>query len=327
MAMLSIFSCASEPSVSPAVPLVPSSDIAPAVQPSVQSVSDPAASVDPSNTKVHAAINKASAQNQPSAKVIMPNQASLTDSCKKQLKQFKSYVRTDEYLDKACEQAKVLDSCTSVDGVPIFHVDKSTNDKGAKNILVFSLIHGDETPAGTVGRFWIERLNKISPRNNWRVIPVLNPDGVRLKTRTNANKIDLNRNFPTKDWEINAVDYWKKQTGGQVRKYPGTEPASEPELKCAMKHLETYNPDFVVSIHTPLNVLDFDGPRVTSPNFDYLPWRSLGHYPGSLGRYMWFERKVPTLTAEFKAASPPNEKIIERLQDVIGSLVKLDQFK
>ncbi|MCK6594995.1 MAG: hypothetical protein L6Q33_07345, partial [Bacteriovoracaceae bacterium] len=34
--------------------------------------------------------------------------------------------------------------------------------------------------------------------------------------------------------------------------------------------------------------------------FKSLPWRKLGTFTGSLGRYMWDERNVPVLTVEIK---------------------------
>jgi hypothetical protein len=230
----------------------------------------------------------------------------------------------DALLQKACEKIKTDDACVSVDGRPIFHYEKFASNADAKKILVFSLIHGDETPAGAVGRYWMERLESFDPRNSWRVVPVLNPDGVQKKTRTNANNIDLNRNFPTKDWDELAKTYWKKQTSANPRRFPGDAAGSEPEVKCALKHIEDFKPDFIVSIHTPLKVLDFDGPKVTFPKYDYLPWKSLGHFPGSLGRYMWFERQTPVLTTELKEDLPATLSPLEKLQDVIGTLVKIE---
>lgn len=168
-------------------------------------------------------------------------------------------------LNSACQKVQILDSCQSVQGVPIFHFDKLGSHKSKQRILVFSLIHGDETPAGSVGRFWLERLESIDPRNTWRVVPILNPDGVLLKTRTNANKVDINRNFPTKDWTEKAESYWKKDSHANPRRFPGKTAASEPETQCALKHIEDFKPDMIVSIHTPLKVLDFDGPKVSPP--------------------------------------------------------------
>ncbi len=258
---------------------------------------------------------------QPSA---IPAVINIEEACVQELKGFPGPF-DEKILRAACKQAKLDPICLSVEGKPIFHYDKAgVQNGGGKKILVISVIHGDERPAGSVSRFWLERLHTIEPRNSWRVIPVLNPDGVKYKTRTNANKIDINRNFPTRDWDENAVKYWKTSTSSNPRRFPGEQPGSEPETKCALKLMEEFRPDFIVSIHTPLNVLDFDGPKVKPPAFDYLPWKSLGHFPGSLGRYMWSERKTPVLTAELKSGMPASYQPFEKLQDVIGTLVKLE---
>ena len=261
-------------------------------------------------------------ETQPSA-TVDESKLILKDICLQQLQVFKGK-NNDLMLTKACAEAKKLEACQSAQGRSIFHYDKSSAIIDAKRILVFSLIHGDESDAGTVARYWMERLYEINPRNNWRVVPVLNPDGVLLKTRTNANKIDLNRNFPTKDWDEKAVHFWQVQTKSNPRRFPGSAAASESETKCALQHIEDYKPHFVVSIHTPLNVLDYDGPQVKKPNYSYLPWHSLGHFPGSLGRFMWFERHVPVLTLELKDHMPDSYAPLEKLHDVIGQLVKYE---
>lgn len=249
----------------------------------------------------------------------------LKSFCIDSLKGYRSYAEGSDYLAKACEGAQQLVECESVDKTPIYHVNRTGDRKGNKNILVFSLIHGDETHAGAAARFWMERLQKFDPRNNWRIVPVLNPDGVKLHTRTNANKIDLNRNFPTKDWDTSAVSHWRSSTKSNPRRFPGNAGGSEPETKCAVKHIEDFRPDFVISIHTPLKVLDFDGPRLMRPpRYDYLPWKALGHYPGSLGRFLWYERKVPTLTMELREDLPKTGVVFEQIQDIIGTLVLLD---
>lgn len=247
----------------------------------------------------------------------------LSDLCFASLNGFPGQTKS-QILRSACKRVEQLTLCQSVSNTPIYHYDKIGKSEKPKKILAFSLIHGDETPAGSVGRFWMERLEEIDPRNTWRVIPILNPDGVKAKTRYNANKIDLNRNFPTKDWDELAEKYWRLHSQASPRRFPGNKAASEPEVSCALKHIEEFKPDFIISIHTPLNVLDFDGPKVSPPKFSYLPWKSLGHFPGSLGRYMWFERQVPVLTMELKDQLPNSNGPFESLQDLIGTLVKYD---
>jgi hypothetical protein len=88
-----------------------------------------------------------------------------------------------------------------------------------------------------------------------------------------------------------------------------------------MKHLADFKPDLVISVHTPLGVLDFDGPKVSSPGYKPLPWLALGNYPGSLGRFMWRDRKVPVLTIELKGpAGVQKLEHFDLLQDISGTI-------
>ncbi len=245
----------------------------------------------------------------------------LSDFCERELLEFPGPYEKDQ-LKAACDKIQVLDDCESVNGDPIFHYDKvGKNGEKSKRVFAMSLIHGDEGPAGSVTRAWMTRLENLDPRNTWRVIPIVNPDGVKLKTRMNANRVDLNRNFPSHDWDRVALNYWKKRQHSDPRRYPGPSSASEVETRCIMKHLEEFKPDFIISIHTPLGVLDFDGPKVPNPNFSPLPWLSLGNFPGSLGRYMWVDRKVPVLTIELKGRDGLRRlEQFDRLQDITGTI-------
>jgi hypothetical protein len=227
-------------------------------------------------------------------------------------------------IETICSQISQISSCATVKGEPIFHWEKAGDpkEKSSQKILVLSLIHGDEPESASVSAAWMERLSAIQPRNSWRVIPIMNPDSWDLKTRTNANGVDVNRNFPSKDWDELALKYWKEKAASNDRRFPGTAAASEPETKCAMKHIEEFKPDFIISIHTPLGVLDFDGPKVPAPKFGPLPWVALGNYPGSLGRYMWKDRSVPVLTVELKNDKNTTKSLeqFDKLQDITGTV-------
>lgn len=225
-------------------------------------------------------------------------------------------------VQKACETVATLgDACKSVEGRPIYHYDKLSTKADPRNILVFSLVHGDELTAGSVARAWMERLTDIDPRNNWRIVPVQNPDGWRKKTRVNANGVDVNRNFPTKDWDDGALKYWETKTKKDPRRFPGHTANSEPETRCAVEHINAYKPDLILSIHNPYGVLDFDGPKISFPKYPHIPWKSLGNYPGSLGRYMWVDQSKPTLTIELHSHGVEKDlERFDRLQDITGDL-------
>ncbi len=246
--------------------------------------------------------------------------SAVEQACRTELKAIPGAFNYDE-IDAVCKGAKQLESCTSDQGRPIFHFEKTGSTSKGKKILAMSLIHGDERPSGSVTRAWLSRLGKIDPRNSWRVIPVANPDGFHTDTRMNAKGVDLNRNFPTKEWEAAALKSWKTTTKSDPRRYPGASAASETETKCLLKHFEDFKPDFIISIHTPIGVLDFDGPPVRVPKNSPLPWTPLGNFPGSLGRYMWKDNNIPVLTIELKGnAGVAKLEQLDQLQDISGSL-------
>lgn len=75
------------------------------------------------------------------------------------------------------------------------------------NAFILGGFHGDE-PEGVyaVEHFMQESFFKTSCAADFNVyfLPCLNPDGKAAKTRVNANKVDLNRNYPTKNFEKTA---------------------------------------------------------------------------------------------------------------------------
>ncbi|PIT98743.1 MAG: hypothetical protein COT74_13675 [Bdellovibrionales bacterium CG10_big_fil_rev_8_21_14_0_10_45_34] len=222
-------------------------------------------------------------------------------------------------INAICETVRLLSDCESAEGRPIFHMDEKGIHKKGKRILVMGYVHGDEHESGLVARSWMARLLEIESRNTWRVIPVLNPDGRRLNTRTNARKVDINRNFPSSDWNDLALKYWKSKAHSSQRRYPGPTAASEPETRCAIHQIRDFKPDLIIAIHTPLGVLDFDGPKLAFPKYTNLPWIRLGHFPGSLGRYMWKDHKTPVMTIELKPNQSERElSKLDDLQDLSG---------
>jgi hypothetical protein len=235
-------------------------------------------------------------------------------------------------VQSICKRANLqAGGYSSRDQQPIYHFEKVGKTMQGKRILVFSLVHGDEGPSGAVTRYWLKRLQKIDSRNTWRIIPIMNPDGLTAKTRTNGRGVDLNRNMPTTNWKSLAHSFWKLMGKSSKRRFPGEAAGSEQEVQCMMGHIDAFRPDFIISVHTPYGVLDFDGPKTNVTRklkFQNLPWKRMGHYPGSLGRYAWHERKIPVLTIELKGNefNQPDSYLSE-LQDVAGTMAIIGQSK
>ena len=176
-------------------------------------------------------------------------------------------------------------------------------------VLVIGAIHGDELSSVTLALNWLQLAQEIPANAHWRFIPGLNPDGVLASkpTRVNAHGVDLNRNFPTPDWERDARKYWEKKTKKDPRRWPGDAPLSEPESKYLMDEMAQFKPNLIVSIHAPYGMLDFDGPTIPPEKLGRLYLDQIGIYPGSLGNYAGIHRGMPVVTIELKhAIQAPN---------------------
>ena len=207
-----------------------------------------------------------------------------------------------------CEAAELSDSgARSVKGMPLY-----TRDVGAPNgklrVLVVGGIHGDELSAPAVALHWIRLAADQQPDMpqpvHWRFLPLANPDGLLTSPprRVNANGVDLNRNFPTPNWERDAAVYWQKRTGKDPRRWPGPKPLSEPETRFLHEQMQKFKPHLIVSIHAPYGVLDFDGPSVPPSRLGRLYLDQVGIFPGSLGNYGGVHKGVPVVTIELPNA-------------------------
>jgi len=207
-----------------------------------------------------------------------------------------------------CKEASLRDSgARSVKGTPLYVRDIAA--PGAKlRVLVIGAIHGDELSSAALAFQWIhlatsENLQQPQPVH-WRFIPLLNPDGALAKPprRTNASGVDLNRNFPTPNWERDASNYWERRTKKDPRRWPGPKPLSEPESRFLHEQMQSFKPNLIVSIHAPYGVLDFDGPSVPPSRLGRLYLDQVGIFPGSLGNYGGVHKGVPVVTIELPNA-------------------------
>ena len=186
---------------------------------------------------------------------------------------------------------------TSVMGVPI--VGHFFGSSGPKT-LIFAAIHGDEPTTAQVTRRLVEYLSTHPEGYLGRrvlVLPVANPDGLARQTRANARQIDLNRNFPSKNFAV----------GKKGRYFGGEQPASEPETQSLMLLIDDWQPDRIITIHSIVRGKhgnNFDGPgealaQLMSRHNEYAVLPSIGYpTPGSFGSWAGVDRQTPTITLE-----------------------------
>jgi murein peptide amidase A len=185
----------------------------------------------------------------------------------------------------------------------------SFGKSSGKVVLFLGGVHGDESPSVYI-LFRLAQFLKKNPElysNKTIVIaPLVNPDGflARPQRRTNSAGVDINRNFPTKDWKRSSKD----------RYYSGPQANSESETKFQIALVNRFKPSHIISIHSPLACNDYDGPssdldslviwlkKVSKENG--LPLRRYQVFPGSLGNYAGMERRIHTLTLELPSSEP-----------------------
>ena len=189
---------------------------------------------------------------------------------------------------------------------------------GAKRVLIFGGIHGDEPHTTVIARALAVRMNRdtLPPDLTVVIVPDVNPDGLMAATRVNANGVDINRNFPSKTWRS---DYTEQ------KRYPGTQPSSEPETRAILGLLERYPPHLVVTLHAALGCMNWDGPggpfaQVMASINGYPLCGSLGYEtPGSLGLLLGIDKQVPTVTIELRAKNP-SDLVQENLPALLALL-------
>lgn len=157
--------------------------------------------------------------------------------------------------------------------------------QGERRILVIGGIHGNEAGA-PVARAFAAYLranpSAIPSGTEIDVLAVANPDGYAKRTRGNANRIDLNRNFASRDWR--HLHFGKLASG----KHAG----SQPETK-AISRLLKRGYVRVISLHSKGGFTDGGGRGgvtlartvAKAAGIKRVNMSRFGRCPGSLGNY------------------------------------------
>lgn len=164
-------------------------------------------------------------------------------------------------------------------------------------IILMGGIHGDEPEGVTLAYStlkWLRSEKKATVP--WIVIPCLNPDGSSSHERVNGNGVDLNRNYPSKNWSPHA---------DKPRYAPGPSPGSEPEIKAIVKLIQATNPRLIIHCHSWQPCIVYTGHPAKSDAealgrcSGYEVRTEIG-YPttGSLSQYGWHDHQIPIICIE-----------------------------
>jgi protein MpaA len=166
---------------------------------------------------------------------------------------------------------------------------------GAGALVLMAGIHGNE-PASVEAV--LDLLALGDPGGEGRgplwVVPALNPDGLLANQKDSARGIDLNRNFPARNWRPEHPPGY----------HPGAAPSSEPEVACFVALVDRVQPRAVVAVHAPFACINHDGPAAgwASAVAAACGWPAqadIGYpTPGSLGSWLGVDRGLPVLTIE-----------------------------
>jgi protein MpaA len=260
----------------------------------------------------------------------------LSSFCKKVDSSFKKY----NWEESHCADFNWSHVRNSVLGDPLpWTIFGDVKDEGKPSFkdkdvsLIMCGVHGDEiTPI----KFCFDIMNYLKAaysdseiinkdfKNKIVIVaPIVNPDSYfkAKPTRVNARGVDVNRNFGTKDWNMDARRLWISKFRKDKRRNPGLSSNSEPEVVFQINLIKRYGPDKIISVHSPLTMLDYDGPNTVIGGFvdgakahelliqmskdasDY-KIENYPFFPGSLGNWAGKERDIPTYTLELPTSDP-----------------------
>ena len=176
--------------------------------------------------------------------------------------------------------------------------------KGKKPVILLGGVHGDEPEGVALAQATLQWLiaNPNAVKTDWLVIPCINPDGLAKNERTNANGVDLNRNFPAKGWTTEAK---------KPRYYPGPHRGSELETQAVVSLIEQTEPSLVIHCHAwePCVVYTGETGRAAAEKLaeasGYQARPTIGYdTPGSLGDYGNHDLGIPVICIEANSGDP-----------------------
>ncbi len=177
-------------------------------------------------------------------------------------------------------------------------IDYAQHGDGPNVAMFIGGIHGEEPASARIVEMF-DAFVSDDPAviSEWKVIVLANanPDGLAVGRRVNASGVDLNRNFPA--------------TNRDNRPRYGEHALSEPEARAIAQLIRQYRPTLIVSIHQPIDCVDYDGPEVARQiatrmaSAVDMQVRKLGTRPGSLGAWAGEDMGIAIITYELPGSA------------------------
>lgn len=197
------------------------------------------------------------------------------------------------------EYIKLGTAGKSVEGRDLITIELGS---GAKTVFITGSTHAREYISTSYIMTFIEKtalaaktgenstaynIDQILKDVTYRIIPMVNPDGVNLVQngidsvspefreqvrampivggskngyrawKSNIRGVDLNRNFPI-NWNIDPSEHYKVPSS---MNFVGPSPASEPEVQAVMNYVDQFPPKAVIAVHTQGKIIYWSNPE------------------------------------------------------------------
>jgi protein MpaA len=161
---------------------------------------------------------------------------------------------------------------SSVNGVDL--VAYRVGTPGGRVVLIVGNVHGDELKGIEITQRL--RMSDIPDGIDLWVVDTINPDGVAVPQRQNANGVDLNRNF--------SYGWGYIPRSATNRQYSGEAPADQPETQALQGLVDAIHPAITVFYHQDANRVSLAGARKEIPaEYARLVGQSTGSTPCTAG--------------------------------------------
>lgn len=190
-------------------------------------------------------------------------------------------------------------------------------------VLILGGVHGDEPEGNYIALGLLQKWIQNFPyKLQIHLVPCFNIEGSLTAQRVNANRVDLNRNLPTKNW----TSHFEKE-----RYNPGPAKCSESENEHLVKWIKNNPVKLILSLHSWNPMINTNGnclpeADIIAKEIGYKLTDDIGYpTPGSLGDYCGLERNIPVITYEAERGESIKKALNKHVPAIEKALFKTEK--